>query len=65
MDWKIEVVVVPVSDVDRAKRFYEVGCGFVVDLDHQATETMRVAQLPRVILDDIASAYRYLSSLAT
>lgn len=44
-DWKIEVVVIPVSDVDRAKRFYEVGCGFVVDLDHQATETMRVVQL--------------------
>ena len=45
MDWKIEVVVVPVSDVDRAKRFYEDGCGFVVDLDHQATEHLRVVQL--------------------
>ncbi len=45
MDWKIEVIVVPVSDVDAAKRFYHEACGFAVDLDHQATETMRVVQL--------------------
>ena len=45
MDWKIEVVVIPVSDVDRAKRFYAEQCGFVVDLDHQATESIRLIQM--------------------
>ncbi len=45
MDWKLEVVVVPVSDVDRAKRFYSEQVGFVVDVDHRATERMRVVQL--------------------
>lgn len=45
MDWKLEVVVVPVSDVDRAKRFYAEQVGFVVDVDHQATETSRIVQL--------------------
>ena len=44
MDWKLEVVVVPVSDLDRAKRFYSEQVGFVVDVD-RATETMRVVQL--------------------
>ncbi len=33
MDFKLEVVTVPVSDVDRAKRFYAEKAGFVVDLD--------------------------------
>lgn len=45
MEWKLEVVVVPVSDVDRAKRFYSEQVGFVVDVDHQANETTRVVQL--------------------
>ncbi len=45
MDWKLEVVVVPVSDVDRAKRFYAEQVGFVVDVDHRAGDTMRVVQL--------------------
>ncbi len=45
MDWKLEVVVVPVSDVDRAKRFYSEQCGFVVDLDTRITDTFRVVQL--------------------
>ena len=45
MDWKIEVVIIPVTDIDRAKRFYAEQCGFVVDLDHQASETMRLVQL--------------------
>jgi catechol 2,3-dioxygenase-like lactoylglutathione lyase family enzyme len=45
MDWKIEVVIIPVSDIDRAKRFYAEQCGFIVDLDHQATESMRLVQL--------------------
>ena len=33
MDWKLEVVVVPISDIDRAKQFYAEGVGFVVDHD--------------------------------
>lgn len=45
MDWKLEVVVVPVSDVDRAKRFYSEQMGFTVDVDHRAGEGFRVVQL--------------------
>ncbi|ASU85101.1 glyoxalase [Nocardiopsis gilva YIM 90087] len=45
MDWKLEVVVVPVSDVDRAKRFYSEGLGCAVDVDERVTATMRVVQL--------------------
>ena len=45
MDWKLEVVVVPVADVDRAKRFYSEQCGFVVDLDTRITDRFRVVQL--------------------
>ncbi|HEY7984093.1 MAG TPA: VOC family protein [Ktedonobacterales bacterium] len=45
MDWKLEVVVVPVADVDRAKRFYGEQVGFVVDVDTQMSATFRVVQL--------------------
>lgn len=45
MDWKLELVVVPVSDVDRAKRFYAEQVGFVVDLDDQFGDDVRVVQL--------------------
>jgi catechol 2,3-dioxygenase-like lactoylglutathione lyase family enzyme len=45
MEWKLEVVVVPVADVDRAKRFYSEQVGFVVDVDHRASEQFRVVQL--------------------
>ncbi len=45
MDWKLEVIVVPVSDVERAKQFYSEQVGFVVDVDHQSTPEMRVVQL--------------------
>ena len=44
MDMKLEVVVVPVSDVDRAKRFYK-RLGFRVDIDYAANEDYRVVQL--------------------
>ncbi len=44
MDMKLEVVVVPVSDVDRAKEFYE-RAGFRLDVDHRAGEHFRVVQL--------------------
>ncbi|HYW89881.1 MAG TPA: VOC family protein [Chloroflexota bacterium] len=45
MDWKLELLVVPVADVDRAKRFYNEQVGFVLDHDTQAAPTVRVVQL--------------------
>ena len=45
MDYKLEVVVVPVSDVDRAKAFYSEQCGFVVDADSTPAPNFRVVQL--------------------
>ena len=45
MDWKLEVVMVPVADVDRAKRFYSEQVGFVVDVDRQMGDAFRVVQL--------------------
>jgi catechol 2,3-dioxygenase-like lactoylglutathione lyase family enzyme len=45
MDWKLEVVPIPVSDVDRAKRFYAEQVGFVVDLDTRIGDEMRLVQL--------------------
>lgn len=45
MDWKLEVVVIPVSDVDRAKRFYVDQVGFVCDVDHRPNEHFRVVQM--------------------
>ena len=44
MDFKLEMVVVPVSDVDRAKAFYEKA-GFTLDVDHRAGDAFRVVQL--------------------
>jgi catechol 2,3-dioxygenase-like lactoylglutathione lyase family enzyme len=45
VDWKLEVVVVPVSDVDRAKAFYTDNAGFRLDVDHRAGDDFRVVQL--------------------
>jgi catechol 2,3-dioxygenase-like lactoylglutathione lyase family enzyme len=45
MEWTLEVVVVPVSDVDRAKAFYAEQVGFVVDHDTTVGEGQRVVQL--------------------
>lgn len=45
MDWKVELVVVPVSDVDRSKRFYSEQLGFNVDVDSSPSEQVRVVQL--------------------
>jgi predicted enzyme related to lactoylglutathione lyase len=45
VDWKLELVVVPVSDVDRAKAFYLDQAGFVLDVDHRAGEDFRVVQV--------------------
>jgi predicted enzyme related to lactoylglutathione lyase len=45
MDFKLELVLVPVSDVDRAKTFYMDKAGFNLDVDHRASEDFRVVQL--------------------
>ena len=45
MNWTLEVVVVPVSDVDRAKTFYAEKLGFDVDHDIKISEEYHVAQL--------------------
>jgi catechol 2,3-dioxygenase-like lactoylglutathione lyase family enzyme len=45
MDWKLELVPVPVSDVDRAKAFYTDKAGFHADHDHQVSDTLRFVQL--------------------
>src|SRR4051795_10591086 len=45
MHFKLELVAVPVSDVDRAKRFYVEQAGFNADHDHQVDENLRFVQL--------------------
>lgn len=45
MDWKLELVAVPVSDVDRAKSFYVEQAGFHADHDHTVSEEIRFVQL--------------------
>ena len=45
MDWRLELVQVPVSDVDRAKAFYTEQAGFNADHDHQVNDGIRFVQL--------------------
>ncbi len=45
MEWKLEVVVMPVADLDRAKHFYAEQVGFVVDHDTRVNDDVRVIQL--------------------
>lgn len=45
MDMKLELVAVPVRDVDRAKSFYVEQAGFNADHDHRVTDTLRFVQL--------------------
>jgi catechol 2,3-dioxygenase-like lactoylglutathione lyase family enzyme len=45
MDWKLELVAVPVTDVDRAKAFYVDTVGFVLDHDHRVSDEIRFVQL--------------------
>jgi predicted enzyme related to lactoylglutathione lyase len=45
MDWKLELVAVPVSDVDRAEAFYTEQVGFVADHDHRVSDQVRFVQL--------------------
>ena len=45
MDWKLELVAIPVSDVDRAKAFYTEKIGFNADHDHRVNAELRFVQL--------------------
>lgn len=45
MDWKLELVIIPVSDVDRAKAFYTEKVGFHADYDQRVSDTLRFVQL--------------------
>ena len=45
MDWKLELVAIPVADVDRAKRFYVDQVGFHADHDHRVSDDLRFVQL--------------------
>jgi catechol 2,3-dioxygenase-like lactoylglutathione lyase family enzyme len=45
MDFKLELVLVPVTDVDRAKAFYTEKAGFNLDVDHRGGENFRVVQM--------------------
>ncbi len=45
MDWKLELVVIPVSDIDRAKAFYVDQVGFVADHDRRVSDEIRFVQL--------------------
>jgi catechol 2,3-dioxygenase-like lactoylglutathione lyase family enzyme len=45
VDLKLELILIPVADVDRAKAFYVDRLGFVLDVDHRAGDEFRVVQL--------------------
>jgi predicted enzyme related to lactoylglutathione lyase len=45
MDWKLELVAIPVTDVDRAKAFYTEQVGFNADHDHAVSDEIRFVQL--------------------
>jgi catechol 2,3-dioxygenase-like lactoylglutathione lyase family enzyme len=45
VDWKLELISIPVSDVDRAKAFYTEQVGFHADHDHHVSETLRFVQI--------------------
>ncbi|MER8230654.1 VOC family protein [Streptomyces sp. NPDC101490] len=44
MNWTLEVVTVPVTDLDRAKKFYAEKCGFTIDVDREVAPGLRVIQ---------------------
>jgi catechol 2,3-dioxygenase-like lactoylglutathione lyase family enzyme len=44
VDLKLELILLPVTDVDRSKHFYQENMGFVLDVDHQPNEDFRVVQ---------------------
>jgi catechol 2,3-dioxygenase-like lactoylglutathione lyase family enzyme len=45
VDFKLELVLIPVSDIDRAKAFYVERAGFTLDVDHQPNDKFRVVQM--------------------
>ena len=45
MDWRLELVAIPVTDVDRAKAFYTEKAGFNADQDHTVSDEIRFVQL--------------------
>ncbi len=45
MDWKIELIAVPVTDIDRAVAFYVDKAGFALDHDHTVSDDVRFVQL--------------------
>lgn len=45
MDWMLEVVTIPVSDVERAIEFYAERLGFNLDIDHKVSDEVRLVQL--------------------
>ena len=45
MDWKLELLIIPVSDIDRAKAFYTDKAGFNADHDHTVSDEIRFVQL--------------------
>jgi catechol 2,3-dioxygenase-like lactoylglutathione lyase family enzyme len=45
MDYKLELVILPVTDMDRAKSFYQDRAGFRLDVDHRMGEDFRIIQL--------------------
>ena len=45
MDYRLELIILPVSDVDRAKAFYVDKCGFNADHDHTVSEEVRFVQI--------------------
>lgn len=45
IEWRLELVRIPVSDVDRAKAFYADQVGFIAEHDHQVSEELRFVQL--------------------
>ena len=69
MDWKLELVAVPVTDVDRAKAFFTEKVGFVADQDHGVSDEMRFVQLTppgsaqglQMVVSDVAAAHGELA----
>jgi catechol 2,3-dioxygenase-like lactoylglutathione lyase family enzyme len=45
MDYKLEVIMIPATDVDRSLAFYSEGCGFHLDVDYEPNRAFRVVQL--------------------
>jgi catechol 2,3-dioxygenase-like lactoylglutathione lyase family enzyme len=45
VDWRLELIVVPVTDMDRAKAFYLERAGFILDVDHSAGDDFRIVQM--------------------